>query len=392
MEGTGRVKPAHDVEFRQNRRSWCERSGINNNPLLDHDPDHERSKYRKMLVQFLESQNRVFCFPPQLNSFQRMLVHVEAGKLGLEHRSCGQGWERFMVVTKPGTPKEVDKNENEEVGGKEEVMSEKEGNISRNLPSLARKLSQVIGRYPSKGQNDNLETELKLKEDNGNKRGDSCVDISQNDQNHPCERPEAKLRERIAATVPSAALPDDPNETQCLRAEFEKRALIFPEEDELVSTSSTDSSQSQPTLFDANAADKKPDSVEHTHPLISDQCTLTLSLPRGAVVDKFQLQKITDDLAWFENLVSTKAVGKVENSRIPCGTCFICITKFLFNLICQVAEAVFANEEFADVAMLGLKAKYPGISKKIILKCHPSSGLYTLSFIDTERLRLDLEQ
>ena len=53
---------------------------------------------------------------------------------------------------------------------------------------------------------------------------------------------------------------------------------------------------------------------------------------------------------------------------------------------------MFANEEFADVAMLGLKAKYPGISKKIILKCHPSSGLYTLSFIDTERLRLDLEQ
>ena len=53
---------------------------------------------------------------------------------------------------------------------------------------------------------------------------------------------------------------------------------------------------------------------------------------------------------------------------------------------------MFANEEFADVAMLGLKAKYPGISKKVNLKCHPSTGLYTLSFIDTKRLRLDLEQ
>ena len=53
---------------------------------------------------------------------------------------------------------------------------------------------------------------------------------------------------------------------------------------------------------------------------------------------------------------------------------------------------MFANEEFADVAMLGLKAKYPGILKNVKLKCHPSSGLYTLSFIDIERLRLDMKQ
>ena len=53
---------------------------------------------------------------------------------------------------------------------------------------------------------------------------------------------------------------------------------------------------------------------------------------------------------------------------------------------------MFGNEEFADAAMLGLKAKYPEISKKENLRRHPSSGLFTLSFIDTERLRLDLEQ
>ena len=58
---------------------------------------------------------------------------------------------------------------------------------------------------------------------------------------------------------------------------------------------------------------------------------------------------------------------------------------------CQVVDAVFANEEFADAAMLGLKAKYPGICKKVNLKSHPSSGLYTLSFIDSERLRSDFE-
>ena len=52
---------------------------------------------------------------------------------------------------------------------------------------------------------------------------------------------------------------------------------------------------------------------------------------------------------------------------------------------------MFANEEFADTAMLGLKAKYPAIMKKENLRRHSSSGLYTLSFIDTERLRSEFE-
>ena len=50
---------------------------------------------------------------------------------------------------------------------------------------------------------------------------------------------------------------------------------------------------------------------------------------------------------------------------------------------------MFASEESVDVAIMGLKRKYPGISRKVDLnlKRHPSTGLYTLSFIDTERLR-----
>ena len=331
VERTGLAKAAHEVESLQNGRRWCDRIRINNNSIHDHD--NERSKYRKMLVQFLESQNRVFCFPPHLNSFQRMLVHVEAGKLGLEHRSCGQGWERFVVVTKPGTPKEAGKSENAESGGNEEViMSEEKSIISRNLPSLASKLAQVIGRSPSTGQIDTPEGNVKLKEGNGIKKGDECEDNSRKDHNHVLEKPEAKPEERVAATVPSAALPDDPHEIQRLRAEFEKRALIFPEEDEFVSTSSTDSSPSQSTLYDANAADKKPDSVEPTHSLTSVQCTLTLSLPGGAVVDELKLQKITDDLAWFENLVSIKAVGKVV--KIPEGLVSLASTKFVVNSNC----------------------------------------------------------
>ena len=52
---------------------------------------------------------------------------------------------------------------------------------------------------------------------------------------------------------------------------------------------------------------------------------------------------------------------------------------------------MFGNEEFANAALLGLKAKYPGIFKKADLVRHPSSGLFTLSFTDTERLRFDID-
>ena len=51
---------------------------------------------------------------------------------------------------------------------------------------------------------------------------------------------------------------------------------------------------------------------------------------------------------------------------------------------------MFASEEFVEAAIMGLKGKYPGISRKVVdlnLKRHPSTGLYTLSFIDTERIR-----
>jgi len=367
VENSRKTKHDLDMESHQHVRRWYEPSRVNKSPL--HGYDHERSKYKKMLVQFLESQNQVFCFPSQLNSFQRMLVHVEAGKLGLEHRSCGQGWERFIVVTKPGNWKETGKSENFKSGENEccdveELMSNMSIETSNNLPSLASKLFQVVGRCPQTVQNENLESEVKLNEGTGNnKEGDYCKDNSQKDQNQSNERRDATQNERIEATVPSSALPDDPNEIERLRAEFEKTALIIPEDvqdftsdGEAVLISLVRSSGKQPPLKDTDVADdRRP--VAATQP-----CTLTMPLPGCSPVDESLLQKVTDDLAWFENLVSIKAVG-------------------------QVVEAMFANEEFADTAIRGLKAKYPGISKKENLRRHPSSGLFTLSFFDTERLR-----
>ena len=102
------------------------------------------------------------------------------------------------------------------------------------------------------------------------------------------------------------------NEIQRLRAEFEKTALIFPEDDkdltpegELALTSSVDSSGKHPTVKDADVADDRK-------PVASIQpCTLTMPLPGGLPVDESLLQKVMDDLAWFENLVSTEVVGQV---------------------------------------------------------------------------------
>ena len=95
--GLDRRKVDSDKEFPLKGRSCIGNTML---PKNSNHPNHEGAKYRAMLQQFLGSQNRVFCFPPHLNFFQGKLVHVEDEKLGLEHRSCGQGWERFMVVTK----------------------------------------------------------------------------------------------------------------------------------------------------------------------------------------------------------------------------------------------------------------------------------------------------
>ena len=328
-DGCRPINHGRSMESRQYVRRGYEPRRINNHdsqkPHLDFG--HESSKYSKMLLRFLESENRVFCFPPHLNSFERMLVHVEAGKLGLEHRSCGQGWERFMVVTKPGIPKETVKEI--ESGGKEsedaeEWTSTKLSCISGDLPSLASKLSQVTGRCTPKDQCEIKKNEMELK--NGTELNE--VKVCEDDQNQPHTRKEAHSKERVQATVPSSTLPDDPSQIESLRAEFEERALIYPDEDEplpdldeSVLPCSADSAQRHSTLKDAAPGDEvvqKPISFKDQS-LKSDQCTLAIPTPEGTALDDILLQKVTEDLAWFENLVSVRAVGQVINTlNIEC--------------------------------------------------------------------------
>ena len=101
--------------------------------------------------------------------------------------------------------------------------------------------------------------------------------------------PEKKLQ----ATIPCSTLPDDPVEVQRLRAEFEQKALIFPEdENDLngeevdISTLSSDHSQSRHYLENVSdtsekqgsgevecVGEDKPKLVEEAKASSTDHCT-----------------------------------------------------------------------------------------------------------------------
>merc|ERR1719192_3190240 len=67
----------------------------------------EQKAERKKSVQdqieaFVKSKTRELSFPPELSSFERMLVHEVAETMGLLHESQGEGAERRIVVRKKG--------------------------------------------------------------------------------------------------------------------------------------------------------------------------------------------------------------------------------------------------------------------------------------------------
>ncbi|NXS52227.1 SMBP2 protein, partial [Brachypteracias leptosomus] len=58
------------------------------------------SRFRAMLVAFLESSEVQLDFPPSLNSHDRLVVHLMAEEYGLQHLSTGEGRERYLSVRK----------------------------------------------------------------------------------------------------------------------------------------------------------------------------------------------------------------------------------------------------------------------------------------------------
>ncbi|TRZ21294.1 hypothetical protein HGM15179_005820 [Zosterops borbonicus] len=63
-------------------------------------PKEGGDRFRAMLVAFLVSSEAQLDFPASLNSHERMLVHVLAEELGLQHLSSGEGRDRYISVRK----------------------------------------------------------------------------------------------------------------------------------------------------------------------------------------------------------------------------------------------------------------------------------------------------
>ena len=97
--------------------------------------------------------------------------------------------------------------------------------------------------------------------------------------------------------------------------------------------------------------------------------TLVIPLSTSGPATQHLLDTLRADLAWFGDPVSLAVVGGEQG---------------------QVVEAVVGEATLVPHLLAGLATKYPGIGVKASRPCmvaDPATGLYTLSFTDTMRLR-----
>ena len=76
----------------------------NHNQRCNKSNEYRRKDLSQTVCHFAKSSLFEHRFPPSLNSYERGLVHREAQKWGLDHQSYGQGAARFLVLTKPRHP------------------------------------------------------------------------------------------------------------------------------------------------------------------------------------------------------------------------------------------------------------------------------------------------
>ncbi|NXR32522.1 SMBP2 protein, partial [Zosterops hypoxanthus] len=116
-------------------------------------PKEGGDRFRAMLMAFLASSEAQLDFPASLNSHERMLVHVLAEELGLQHLSSGEGRDRYISVRKrlPKQPPQP---------SKPTLPSEPQPqHPSRNSPDPAEPLPQP--QHPSRNSPDSEKPLLK---------------------------------------------------------------------------------------------------------------------------------------------------------------------------------------------------------------------------------------
>ena len=171
---------------------------------------------------------------------------------------------------------------------------------------------------------------------NSEKRSESKQLLDGDDKRRSFETKEASAPEtRLDATIPCSTLPDDPVEVQRLRAEFEQKAFIFPEDEKNLigeevdaSTLLTDHSSSRHDLENVGGKTEKqgsgevecvgkdkPELVEEAKTSSTDHYTLRIPLQSGSGGSELLLQNVSDDLAWFDHLVSVNPLGQVRHNH-----------------------------------------------------------------------------
>lgn len=87
----------------------------------EEDNQKRKQEYLDIVKSFLASPNTTYSFPPNLNSFERRLIHQICEELDLDHSSEGDGKERHIVIKKRPSNKQIT-----ELEGKEEQEVEEE--------------------------------------------------------------------------------------------------------------------------------------------------------------------------------------------------------------------------------------------------------------------------
>ena len=127
-------------------RTRTEREERKSNKYTEKKVTSEEEKAdRKKSVQdqieaFVKSKTKELSFPPELSSFERMLVHEVAETMGLLHESQGEGAERRIVVRKKG-----DGGEREVPVRKKAKESEKRENKTNCDKNLLNEAVEVKG-------------------------------------------------------------------------------------------------------------------------------------------------------------------------------------------------------------------------------------------------------
>ena len=162
-----------------------------------------------------------------------------------------------------------------------------------------------------------------------------------------------------------------------LRRQFEQAALVVPEPEvvprdtEEVPTAEDAAKEEKLETTEAKATTENSVTREADPPTTRLEASPTLVIPLSTSGPATQhlLDTLRADLAWFGDPVSLAVVGGEQG---------------------QVVEAVVGEATMVPHLLAGLATKYPGIGVKASRPCmvaDPATGLYTLSFTDTMRLR-----